>query len=738
MEFDFGPISRTVDASTGRGEGINCASLPVHEALTALLAAANRDEFVAWIWHDVFKALFHWPRKTGWSHLPDGPCSMPKPQEGRLAKTVNVPIGLVATHHPRAYGRCGNILKGLPRFSYLEDSIINNEFDQATIGRNARFIQLAFLAEPAMNTALLRAVIADAFMEVVTKAAAEAIKKELATGHPTFKRVRYVFDFKRRSVSTTPTAQEIEALRNHYDMLVQGDELVIKHLTPVEKAEFANRHVEVVVDFIDAPSMPERSDQVVISLVELLTVYQDSRTILMGLPQFLQMDIQQLKQQVKDVAEQRLRALDVLTVAAEKDVKGQAKPLQKADWSTLPLKRQGQEIDLLAHVFDGQVVVRLIERGQLTQKVKVGGSLRQVRWLNDVISWPIELLQGKSRHCRFCNTAFDSAFPPAEARVKDTFSGDFTDIEHVGFGGDICPMCRIYALNNKFFKRREKARGKSGARKAYRGAFALLAPSSHFTYTEENRPMERPPLDVGGRFKTTLQRATVTLQESALFNVVSRRVIGQIWRQMNDDGARSLPLPYLGAILFTERDAQQIRENLFDQLEILFDEVVLWAYPFRIAVQPAVEIAFEMAVNDRKQHLTKHTYLKTSPLITVVDPDNKFTLLVDNGLRLEISREFFEDRRQLRELLEGIRGSERQHNWLLAVLQGEDPVTATAEAFYDRNPFWQAEKAFWDAQLSTASPVEQWQQYEEVRDEIRRIVAKYPMLIEFFAKPRRR
>lgn len=46
-EFDFGPISRTVDASTGKGDGINFASLPIHEAMVALLAGSNRDELVA-------------------------------------------------------------------------------------------------------------------------------------------------------------------------------------------------------------------------------------------------------------------------------------------------------------------------------------------------------------------------------------------------------------------------------------------------------------------------------------------------------------------------------------------------------------------------------------------------------------------------------------------------------------------------------------------------------------------
>lgn len=44
-EFDFGPISRT--EAGGRKDTFNFASLPLHEAMDAILAATNRDEFVA-------------------------------------------------------------------------------------------------------------------------------------------------------------------------------------------------------------------------------------------------------------------------------------------------------------------------------------------------------------------------------------------------------------------------------------------------------------------------------------------------------------------------------------------------------------------------------------------------------------------------------------------------------------------------------------------------------------------
>jgi hypothetical protein len=443
-----------------------------------------------------------------------------------------------------------------------------------------------------------------------------------------------------------------------------------------------------------------------------------------------------LKQQVKAATERRLQKLDIRTLAAENDLKKQARTRKRVDWRELSLEWEGQNVDLLAHVFAEQVEIRLIDgRSPLTQiQYKKRGKTKEarIRPLDDVVSWPIELLQGKSRRCRFCHSAFESALPPAKAKVGSYF----TDIEHVDFSGDICPMCRIYVLNShKSRTAAEKAKGITGDRKGYRGAFALIMPASHFTYTEEQcKLVERPPLDIGGRFANPLQRATVTLQEYALFNMLSRRIIAKIWARLDDtDEAQPLPLPYLGAILLTQDKFAQV-QALFDCLEVLFEKVVLSAYPFKVTVQPAVEIAFEMVVNDLQKHHTKHTYLKTSPIIVSVDPESKFALLVDNNLQLEVNRQFFADRDELVELLNNIRGQKRQYNWLLSVLQGNDPVTATAETFYDRASFYQAEEAFWNTHMEEGSPAEQWSTYEEVKKEVEQIVSRYPLLVEFFRR----
>lgn len=456
-EFDFGPISRTVDASTGWGDAINFAALPIHEALMALLAATNRNEFVAWLWHDLFKPLFWWPQRTRWFHHPKNKCGDPLNGEARWSAVTGIPPGLVETHHAGRHRK----------LKLSEAETVRNEFDQVVLGSKARFIQLSFLAEPATHTALLRAVIADAFMEVVTKEVAASIKRELATRSPTFRRVRYVFDFSQSTFSTPPTDSEIAKLAARYSLSTDGDELVIKHLVPTTQPNWEGRHTEVVMDLTAEPPKEERFAQGIISLVELLTVYQDSRTVLMGIPQFLQVDIGRRVQQVKGATEQRLRSLDIRTLASYGELKKQSRFSGNVNWAALPLARQGLDIDLLAHVFAEQVEIRLIDKGAFLTRVRgANGRAYQVRLLSDIVSRSIDLLRGKPRRCRFCNVVFDSIFPAGAAVVGSYF----TDVEHVGFSGDICPMCRIYMLNShKSRTAAERARGIIGDRKGYRG-----------------------------------------------------------------------------------------------------------------------------------------------------------------------------------------------------------------------------------------------------------------------------
>lgn len=731
VTFDFGPISRTVDASTGTGDAINFASIAIHQATVALLASTNRDEFVAWLWHDLFKPLFWWEQRQKnfmWRHFPNTAHNDPLGSEQHWSNITNVPSGLVATHHARA---------GQRQFTYGESETVNNEFDQIAVGKNARFIQLSFCAEPATHTSLVRAVIADAFMEIVTQQAAQAIQNCLSTKTPCFSRVRYTFEFRQVNLSDQPSDDEVKQLAGNYSITFSNDQMSLHHVVPVRDTQLCN-NVNVTIDLTPVPPNPSRVSQSIISLVELLTVYQDSRTILMGIPQFLNVDIGQLKQQILCAARQRFQNLDVRTLATPEELKKQSRTRNQVNWANLPLQRQGKEIDLLAHVLAEQVETRLIEHRTFLQKVKDQQNRTfQIRLLSDLTVRPQELQSGKSRCCRFCNTAFDSALPSGQSVLGDYF----TDVEHVGFTGDICTMCRIYMLNShKSRTTVEKQQDKQGDRKAYRGAFALLMPSSHFTYLEDLcQLMERPPLDTGGRFNNSLQRATVTLQEYNLFNMISRQIIAQIWNKLdNNHLEQPLPLPYLGAILFTQEKHAQVRA-LFEHLEALFATVELTAYPFRVSIQPSVELTFEMAVNDLKQHHTKHTYLKTSPTIIAVSPESKFNLLVDNGLQWEVSRQFFDSRKRLDELLRGMKDQKQKYNWLLMVLRGVDPVTAAVDALSDSDsPLESAEELFWDVELKEKNHGEQWQTYEQVRNEVQSIVSQYPQFIEFFFKPKRR
>ncbi|MEA3397091.1 MAG: hypothetical protein U9R05_06480, partial [Chloroflexota bacterium] len=219
MDFDFGPISRT--DTGGRKDSFNLTSLPLHEVMDALMAASDRDEFVAWLWHDLFKPLFYFPmpkqtNKFNWIHIPGLPPF--EALEAGFAAQTGIPTGLVRAHQgiPRKLRPKYDIKPSEKRLNLRESPIIEDQFDQTGLGHKARFLQLAFVAEPATNTSLLRAVIADAFMETVTKTVAEAIRQQLHTKQPAFGKVRYVFEFGQAQLSSQPTDAEIQALAKRY------------------------------------------------------------------------------------------------------------------------------------------------------------------------------------------------------------------------------------------------------------------------------------------------------------------------------------------------------------------------------------------------------------------------------------------------------------------------------------------------------------------------------------------
>lgn len=71
MEFNFGPIART-DAARSR-DTINLAPFPLHVMLNALVGSTSIEEFIAWLWHDLYKPAFQWVKTTkgfSWYHIP--------------------------------------------------------------------------------------------------------------------------------------------------------------------------------------------------------------------------------------------------------------------------------------------------------------------------------------------------------------------------------------------------------------------------------------------------------------------------------------------------------------------------------------------------------------------------------------------------------------------------------------------------------------------------------------------
>jgi len=717
-KFNFGPIART-DASNTH-DTFNLASLPIHIMLDALMAATSRDEFVAWLWHDLFKPTFYWQLNNrgefNWNHVPGYVGSPFELAEATFANSAvtNVPLGLVGTHHS------GRALSGRAHFTILEQDIISEQVEQVNLGAASVYIQLAFIVEPALSSAVVRAVIAESFVEAVTKEVAAALHTTLASKPPNFQRVRFEFQTQNGlHFSNPPTNTEIwSQIGQQYDVRPTGDELIMHHITPVNASN--NFSTEILVELTGSALSPEQMTNT-LGLAELLIVYQDDRTVVMTVPQpaIYPINIAALTTKTKALAEHKLHTLDVLIM----------------DKGT----------DLLAVAFASQIEIREVpDRLPIPPSPHVDRNRPHPRPFEPVIAYPGEQLSHAASHgqqCRVCGSAFTSNLSP-----KNDWPGrDFTDPEYVGAGNDICPLCRIYTLNtHKSRTPDEKQRGITSDRKALRGSFALILPTSHFDVRDRDcRLVERPPLDIGGRFDLTtrpLQRVTVTQQEFALFNQMSRRVIASLWRQI--ESVAVLPLPYLGGILLTHREAEQVRKVL-PALRGLFTPITLLAYPFEAKVMPGVEVALDVVLTDFKQHHTKHTYLKSRANVVPIHPDSRLFVLADSKLQIEINRDWFAAYDQLASLTQGMSVSQRDE-WLRRIAGGNDIVTAYFESAQThllkrRDTAPNADRI---ALSATGDFVTKfcgddlsigWAEYERKTNEIRAILDRYPMLPQLFS-----
>lgn len=722
-QFSFGPIART-DAG-GTHDTINLASFPLHVMLNALVASTSVEEFTAWLWHDLYKPAFYWVNTTdqngndklNWNHIP-GIGAFDR-AERIFANQTAIREGLVCTHHFRWRDASGN---WLPRLSLLEPNFISDQGDQVNLGATTNYVQLSIVSEPALPTVLVRSVIENAFIEVVTKSVASALHQAfISDGRTPIEQVRFEFQtIFPSNFSPAPDDNEIWSKLGKLFDVQPGRMFLMRHFTPVTTQEHQRAFAtSFTADLTGTPLLPAQSLDNVVSLAELLTLYQDSRTIIMAVPQsqLYKLDPAAIKQATLEASRKQLDDLNVLTVE--------------------------NGIDYLGAAIDAQVDFREIP-GRQPRRTNGG------RPLEDAVLYPSLLLSQarKSPDCRICRltgTPFVTNLPPVTSRLDQLFSSSFVDTEFVGINGDIAPLTYLYVLNSP----NEGGAGRAGVpkRTSLRGSFALFAPASQFAITEQaGQAVEVPPLDKGGRFGQPLNRITVTTQEFTLFQQMSRRVIAQLWQSVVPN--EHLPLPYLGAILLTHDSRQRVRD-LLPQLDTLFADVSLKAYPFELDVQPAIEVVLEAAVRDSK-HASKHTLLKTSPRIITVGSNASIPLLTDDDVQTDVSKALFERVVDLARITDGLTRRKRKLNqrelWLKLALTGGDPVTAVWESAQAtitpkelaksknklKNPleskaFYAAEK-FWDEFVAQDDPAQSWEQYEELVQTTTTALEKFPAL----------
>lgn len=716
IQFNFGPIART---SAGRAnDTINLAPFPLHVMLNALVGSTSVEEFVAWLWHDLYKPAFHWIRgKKGfsWYHIPGmGAFSQ---AEKTFAQRTNIQEGLVRTHH--------GFQRGVPRFALHESDFISDQGEQVNLGATVNYLQLSFAAEPALPTLLPRLVIANAFIGVVTKEVANALRQAfIADERVPIEQVR--FEFKTESgitFSSSPTQSEIwQKVGKHFDVHMDGNTFIMRHLTPVTSAKPEPFATTFTADLTGKPLSPGEMLDNTVSLAELLVLYQDSRTVIIAVPQsqLYGFNITKIQKATFETSRGRLEQhFNVLT------------------------KKCG--VDYLKAAFDSQIEIREVP-GRLPK-----GRKNFSRPLNDAVQRPIERLAAAreapgGKLCCLTGTWFESSLPAKSLSSEALLKAAFVDTEFVGLTEDaalqryLAPLTLLYAINSS-------GAGKGGkTRKAFRGAFAYLVPASHFAIDEDGaKALERPRLDQGGRFVSQLNRITVTTQEFTLFQQMSRRVLAKLWQSVA--GEQSLPLSYLGAIALTQESEQRrLIEQLLPQLDLLFSEVTLKTYPFKIAVKPAIEIGLEVAVQDKKQHHVKHTLLKTTPHLITVEPQSAIPVLIDDKMQVSLTSAFFTRAACLAAMSDTLKHRKKnvsqQKLWLKLIAGNRDLVTAVLESAAatlqtDRLPkalsldtaaFTEAEN-FWDQHIGTGNFATSWERYERLNRRTANALEEFPALL---------
>jgi len=182
---------------------------------------------------------------------------------------------------------------------------------------------------------------------------------------------------------------------------------------------------------------------------------------------------------------------------------------------------------------------------------------------------------------------------------------------------------------------------------------------------------------------------------------------------------------------------------------MLFSEVSLGAYPFKLYVKPAIEIGLEVAVDDKQRHHMKHTLLKTTPHTITVDLKSAIPILIDNNVQVSLTRAFFDRVNCLAKLTDELKHRKKSgknlidqgKEWLKLILANSDPVTAVFEssqatidtkklkALSLEDAAFNDAEGFWDRHIKRDDFAESWGQYERLNQETTNALEEFPDLL---------
>ena len=286
----------------------------------------------------------------------------------------------------------------------------------------------------------LRHCITEAFLQTVSQVVANGIAKF----NLPFRRVLYSFQ-------AYPNVLTPEQIAEQYQLQVVDETLHIVHWVPSGKF----KTTQVSLDLTDAP--PHREAPNTLALIELLTVYRDELITVTAIPLFVDGELE-------TVAEEIRTTMGVLLPDIIEQAGIQATHKRAATDSLLDVVLE-QMVEVRPVAESSNEEYKVIWKGR-SQK-------RQGKPIHKLIQRPYQLM-ADSAHihtCVVCGTPISQEAADCyhgSLRLQTVFSSNFTDFEHVGFEGAVCPLCLIYANSKN--------------KDLLRGAIAFLSPRQHSTH----------------------------------------------------------------------------------------------------------------------------------------------------------------------------------------------------------------------------------------------------------------